>query len=171
MLPDGTRTVRIEAASLDGPMVGKFVSAEKFERSLPVGLPPTSCWRPIWPGRRSSAGGGDWRRPALGDMVRGRTLRPGSPSPAPVTRSASSGRSPTWEARRCLICLRLLLAAQVARLAALGYDVRCAFELELFVLEESIGEARARGFKRLTPLGGHDPKPLYVMQRAPSTSR
>ena len=126
---------------------------------------PTSSWRPIWPGRRSSAGG------ATGGPGAGRHgLRPD-----PATGVAEPGAGDTvgflgsftdLGARRCPSACACC-SAQVARLAALGYDVRCAFELELFVLEESIGEARALGFKRLTPLGGHDPKPLYVMQRAP----
>ena len=68
------------------------------------------------------------------------------------------------------VCPRLL-SAQVARLAALGYDVRCAFELELFVLEESIGEARALGFKRLTRSAATTPSRSTSCSERPSTSR
>jgi glutamine synthetase len=168
MLPDGTRMVRIEAASIDGPMVGKFLSAEKFERSLPDGVSLADfALATDLAGTPQLGWWGDWRAPALGDMV----LRPD-----PATGVAEPGAGDTVgflgsftdpEGTPLPVCPRSLLSAQVARLAALGYDVRCAFELELFVLEESMAEARALGFKRLTPLGGHDPKPLYVMQRAP----
>ena len=73
MLADGTEMVRLEATTLDGPLVGKHLSREKFERCLPdgvcmadfvlamdlAGTPQLGWW-------------GDWRRPALGDMY----LRP-----------------------------------------------------------------------------------------------
>jgi glutamine synthetase len=166
MLADGTRLVRIEAASLDGPMVGKFVSAEKFERSLPVGVSLADfVLASDLAGTPQLGWWGDWRRPALGDMV----LRP-DPATAVVEPGGTVsvlGSFTDREGTPLPVCPRSLLAAQVARLAALGYDVRCAFELELFVVEESIAEARACGFRGLTPLGGHDPKPLYVTQRAP----
>jgi hypothetical protein len=73
MLPDGTRTVRIEAASIDGPMVGKFLSAEKFERSLPGGVSLADfALATDLAGTPQLGWWGDWRAPALGDMV----LRP-----------------------------------------------------------------------------------------------
>ena len=38
MLADGTEMVRLEATTLDGPLVGKYLSREKFERCLPEGV-------------------------------------------------------------------------------------------------------------------------------------
>jgi glutamine synthetase len=65
------------------------------------------------------------------------------------------------------VCPRTLLQVQQDRLAASGLAAKCAFELEFFVVEESLGEARSRGFARTTPLGGHAHKMLYLTQRSP----
>ena len=168
MLPDWTRTVRIEGASIDGPPVGKFVSAEAFERCVPdgvcladfvlamdlAGTPHLGWW-------------GDWRRPALGDILLRPDLATGVTEPGPEGTVGFLGDFTDLDGAPLPVCPRSLLAAQVARLAAVGYEVRCAFELEFFVVEEPIAEARERGFRGLTPLGGHGHKMLYLTQRAP----
>ncbi len=73
MITDATAMVRVEGTSIDGPLVGKYLSREKFEHCLPDGIcladfvlamdlagtPQLGWW-------------GDWRQPALGDMY----LRP-----------------------------------------------------------------------------------------------
>jgi glutamine synthetase len=168
VLPDGTRTVRIEAASIDGPLVGKFVSAEMFERCLPdgvcladfvlamdlAGTPHLGWW-------------GDWRRPALGDILLRPDLTTGVAEPGPAGTVSFLGDFTDLEGAPLPVCPRSLLAAQVARLATLGYEVRCAFELEFFVVDEAVAAARDRGFGGLTPLGGDGHKMLYLTQRAP----
>lgn len=46
---------------------------------------------------------------------------------------------------------RELLRAQVAKAAAMGYGVRCAFEFEFIVLEETAHSLRQKNFEGLTP--------------------
>ena len=52
------------------------------------------------------------------------------------------------------ICPRNLVERLVARLADHGYDATVAVEIEATLFEESVQEARARGYRDLTPLGG-----------------
>ena len=67
------RMVRIEATTLDGPMVGKFVSAARFECSLPDGVCLADFVLAIdLAGTPQLGWWGEWRQPALGDMF----LRP-----------------------------------------------------------------------------------------------
>jgi glutamine synthetase len=110
---------------------------------------------------------GDWRRPALGDMVLRPDLATGVADPGDPGTVSFLGSFTDLDGTPLPVCPRSLLSAQVSRLAALGYDVRCAFELEFFLVEESMAKARERGFRGLTPLGGHGHKMLYLTQRAP----
>jgi glutamine synthetase len=65
------------------------------------------------------------------------------------------------------VCPRTLLRVQMDALTALGYEARCAFELEFFVVEERIDDARRRNFRNLTPLGSAHHKMVYLTQRSP----
>jgi glutamine synthetase len=168
MLADGTEMVRLEATTLDGPLVGKHLSREKFERCLPdgvcmadfvlamdlAGTPQLGWW-------------GDWRRPALGDMYLRPDLSTGVTDPDWPDTMSFLGSFTDLDGGPLPVCPRSLLRAQTDRLAAAGYAVRCAFEVEFFVVEESIAEARRRGIRGLTPLGGGLHKMLYLTQRSP----
>src|SRR5438067_8608610 len=50
---------------------------------------------------------------------------------------------------------RWVLKRQVARAAKLGYTVKTAAELELYVFRESYDEARAKRYHNLTPVSGY----------------
>jgi len=50
---------------------------------------------------------------------------------------------------------RWVLKRQVARAAKLGYTVKTAAELELYVFRESFEEARAKRYQNLTPVSGY----------------
>ena len=65
-------------------------------------------------------------------------------------------------------CYRGLLKRMVARLDALGLSVSVAPELEFSVFEQSLHEARERGYRDLTPLGG-DLRITYLMTRSPDS--
>jgi glutamine synthetase len=168
MVPDGTTMVRIDGTTLDGPTVGKFLSPTRFEACLPEGVcladfalaadlagtPQLGWW-------------GDWRQPALGDMY----LRP-DPSTGVADPDASHitcylGSFTALDGTPLPVCPRSVLHAQIERLARLGYQARAAFELEFFLVDESIGRARQQGFTGLTPLGGPGHKLPYVTQRGP----
>jgi glutamine synthetase len=168
MLPEGTRMVRIEASSIDGPLVGKFVSPEKFEHCLPDGVSLADFVLAMdLAGTPQLGWWGDWRQPALGDMLLRPDVSTGVAEPGLVGTVGFLGSFTDLDGTPLPVCPRSVLATQVARLAALGYEARCAFELEFFIVEESIADARQRGFTGLTPLGGHGHKMLYLTQRAP----
>jgi glutamine synthetase len=168
MIDDATTMVRLEATSLNGPLVGKFLSREKFDHSLPAGIcladfvlgmdlagtPQLGWW-------------GDWRQPALGDMYVRPDLSTGVTDPDAPDIVSYIGSFTDLNGAPLPVCPRSLLHTQVERLASLGYDAKCAFELEFFILEESIDNARRLRFKGLTPLGGHGHKMLYLTQRSP----
>jgi glutamine synthetase len=168
MLTDATTMVRVEGTTIDGPPVGKHLSREKFESCLPAGIcladfvlamdvagtPQLGWW-------------GDWRQPALGDMYLRPDLSTGVAEPDAPDTMSFLGSFTDLAGSPVPVCPRSLLRAQTDRLTALGYEARCAFELEFFVVEESIGESRKRGFKALTPLGGPGHKMLYLTQRSP----
>ena len=52
------------------------------------------------------------------------------------------------------ICPRNLVKRLVARLAEHGYTATVAVEIEATLFEESVQEARGKGYRDLTPLGG-----------------
>src|SRR4051812_43564700 len=168
MVAEGIRMVRLEATSIDGPLVGKHLSRDRFERCLPEGVcladfvlamdlagtPQLGWW-------------GDWRQPALGDMYLRPDLGTEVADPDAADTVSILGSFTDLSGAPLPVCPRSLLQSQVARLATLGYEARCAFELEFFVVEESLADARQRGFRRLTPLGGSGHKIVYLTQRAP----
>jgi glutamine synthetase len=166
--PAGPSTVRIEATTLDGPLVGKFVAPSKFERCLPDGVCMADFVLAMdLAGTLQLGWWGEWRQPALGDMYLRPDLSTGVADPdAPGTMSYL-GSFTDLEGTALPVCPRSLLQAQTDRLAARGYEAKCAFELEFFVIEESIGRARRQGFRELTPLGSHGHKMLYLTQRSP----
>ena len=65
-------------------------------------------------------------------------------------------------------CYRGLLKRMIARLEALGLAVSVAPELEFSVFEQSLQEARERGYRDLSPLGG-DLRITYLMTRSPDS--
>jgi glutamine synthetase len=164
----GIEVVRVEATAIDGPLVGKHVSRAKFEHALPSGLCLSDFVLAMDLGGRPQLGWWQaWRQDALGDLY----LRPdlstlvGLPDEPGV--ASCLGAFTDVAGVPIPVCPRSLLVAQAEALAALGYEVRCAFELELFVVEERIDEARRRGFRDLTPIGGRAEKIAYVTQRSP----
>ena len=168
MITDATAMVRLEATSIDGPLVGKYLSREKFEHCLPDGIcladfvlamdlagtPQLGWW-------------GDWRQPALGDMYLRPDLSTAVAEPDAPDIVSYLGSFTDLDGTPLPVCPRSLLHTQTQRMAALGFEAKCAFELEFFVVEESIEVARRRGFRGLTPLGGHGHKMLYLTQRSP----
>jgi glutamine synthetase len=160
--------VRVEATSLEGTLVGKHVSTAKFEHSLDAGFcladfvlamdiagtPQLGWWA-------------DWRQQALGDLYLQPDLSTLVIDDASSGLAACLGQFTDVQGVPIPVCPRTQLRAQVDALTALGYEARCAFELEFFIVEERIDEARRRDFKGLTPLGGAHHKMVYLTQRSP----
>jgi glutamine synthetase len=151
-LDDSIRVVRTEGAVPDGPLIGKYLSRDKFERSLPMGpaladfafaydlsgTPQLGWWH-------------DWRRPFLGDVHQRPDLdtltviRPGVASCIVDFVGVDGTPLP--------VCPRSVLKNVVARLAANGYAAKAACEIEGMAFTESYAEAKAKNFRDLTPLG------------------
>ncbi len=167
-LANDTTMVRIEGTTLDGPLVGKHVARQKFQHCLPEGVCLADFILGIdLAGTPQLGWWGDWRQPNLGDMY----LRPDLTTGVPVSDEPGVvsylGDFTHVDGTALPVCPRSLLRRQQDRLGALGFEARCAFEIEFFMVEESIADARRAGFKDLTPLGGARPKMAYLTQRSP----
>jgi glutamine synthetase len=168
VIDERAAVVRLEGTTLDGPLVGKFLARERFEQSLPAGVcladfvlgmdlagtPQLGWW-------------GDWRQPALGDMYLRPDLSTAMADPDAADVVGVLGTFTHLDGTPLPVCPRSILQHGVDRLAAAGFEARCAFELEFFVLEDSLAAARQRHFRGLTPLGGRGHKMLYLTQRSP----
>lgn len=146
-------SVQVQATNLDGTFVGKTLSVEKFVGGLDQGFafadvvfgndlgsfPVLGIPFPSWRGELDDI----FLRVDLDTLV---VWRPGV--------AAVIGDFWTAEGEPVSVCPRNLLRKVVARSTEAGYDVVAAVEIEATVFEESIQEARAKGFQGLTPLGG-----------------
>ncbi|GJF23683.1 glutamine synthetase family protein [Streptomyces sp. HO565] len=149
----GARAVRLEATNHEGCFLGKNVSPKKFAAGKDAGfafadllfgldlgnVPVFGSAYPAWRGhlddvylRPDMSTLVEWK-PGLHSVIGDYWLKDGTPVP---------------------VCPRNLVRKMVERLAATGFTARVAVEIEATVFEESIHEARARGYRDLTPLGG-----------------
>ena len=146
-------TIRVEGTNLDGSLLGKFVSPAKFLASVDVGVTVTDlvfgadlknvpymgfAW-PQWRGNLLDV----YLKPDLGTLV---VWRPGMASV--IADFCLADGTPLS------LCPRSLLKRHVGQLAEAGYSALTAIEIEASVFEESIHEARDKGFQGLRPLGG-----------------
>lgn len=147
------RAVRLEATNHEGSFLGKNVSPAKFEAGKEAGFAFADILFAIDLNNEIVLGDAfpEWRgnlydiqmvpdmatlvewKPGLDAVIGDYWLKDGTPVP---------------------ICPRNLVRRLVARLADLGYDATVAVEIEATLFEESVQEARARGYRDLTPLGG-----------------
>ncbi|WP_229052503.1 glutamine synthetase family protein [Aeromicrobium sp. Leaf350] len=150
---EGSRSVRLEATNHDGSFLGKIVSPAKFASGRESGFAFADILFAIDLGNEIVFGDAypDWRgnlydiqmvpdlstmvewRPGLDAVIGDYWLKDGSPVP---------------------ICPRNLLRRLVAQLGEHGLAVTTAVEIEATLFEESIHDARLRGYRDLTPLGG-----------------
>lgn len=146
-------SIQIQATNLDGTLLGKTLSPGKFLGGLDQGyafadvafgndlgnFPSMGFAFPSWRGELDDI----FLRPDL------TTLCVWSPGVAAVI-----GDFWTQEGTPLPVCPRNLLRKAAADAAELGYTAKAAIEIEATVFEESVQEARARGYRDLTPLGG-----------------
>ncbi|WP_030690398.1 glutamine synthetase family protein [Streptomyces globisporus] len=152
--PDSrVRAVRLEATNHEGCFLGKNVAPEKFDSGRNSGfafadllfgldlgnVPVFGAAYPEWRGhlddvylRPDPSTRVEWQ-PGLDSVIGDYWLKDGRPVP---------------------ICPRNLVRKMVDRLASNGFSAKVAVEIEATVFEESIHEARSRGYRDLTPLGG-----------------
>ncbi|GAB2738765.1 glutamine synthetase family protein [Salinifilum aidingensis] len=153
-VPDGrARTVRLEATNHEGSFLGKNVAREKFASGKDTGFafadllfgldlgnaPVFGAAYPEWRGHIDDV----YLHPDLSTLVE---WKPGL--------DAVIGDYWLKDGRPVPLCPRNLVRGMVDRLAAHGFTATAAIEIEATVFEESIHEARSRGYRGLTPLGG-----------------
>jgi glutamine synthetase len=146
-------SVQLQATNLDGTLVGKTLSRDKFLGGLDQGFafadvvfgndlgnfPAMGFAFPAWRGELEDI----FLRVDLDTLC---VWRPGV--------AAVIGDFWTKEGEPVSVCPRNLLRKVAAEAADLGYVVKAAVEIEATVFEESVQEARGKGYQGLTPLGG-----------------
>ncbi|MFE0021000.1 glutamine synthetase family protein [Amycolatopsis sp. NPDC059021] len=147
------RAVRLEATNHEGCFLGKVVSPRKFESGKHTGFPHADLLFGLDLGNLPVFGAAfpEWRghiddvylRPDPSTLVR---WKPGL--------DAVIGDYWLKDGRPVPLCPRNLVRRMVDRLAQHGYYATVAVEIEATVFEESIHEARSRGYRDLSPLGG-----------------
>jgi glutamine synthetase len=153
-LLDGVSVVRTEGAATDGLVLGKHLSRAKFERSLPLG-PALSDLIFLFDlrGTPQVAWWDDWRQPALGDIHQRPDLGTLVRVPHRPGLASCIVDHVTVDGEEIPVCPRLTLKRVVERLASHGFTARAAVEIEGMAFVESYDEARAKGYRGLTPLG------------------
>jgi len=161
----GIRTVRLETISLDGVMTGKYVAVNKFLSGIQDGYAFCDVIFGVDLSNEPQFGfnSGEWRgemgdiflRPDVATLV----VDPCEPGLAAVICDVTDRGG-----RPLPTCARSALRTQVQALEDLGYTIKAAIEIEATVFDDHIRDARDRGFRGLSPLGG-DAGPLYVLGR------
>lgn len=155
-LDDSIKIVRTEGVVPDGVVIGKYVSRDKFERSLPLG-PALADFAFAYDlaGTPQLGWWADWRQPFLGDVLQRPDLdtlievRPGVASCIVDFVGVDGTPLP--------VCPRSVLKSVVARLATNGFTAKASCEIEGMAFAESYTDAKAKGYKDLTPLGISQP--------------
>ena len=158
--------VRLVATNHDGLVLGKHMSVPKFLSALERGSPLADTAFGVDFSGEVALGWdwGPWRGEVTDIML--------VPDPSTLV------MDPNLEGWASVICdftdidgeplppcCRGLLKRMVARLGELGYTASVATEVEFMVFEQSIQEARAQGYRELTPLGGKG-RITYLMSRS-----
>src|SRR3954470_5398122 len=148
----GIEWVRTEGVSIDGLVIGKHLHRSKFVGALPLGNAITELvFGYDLGGTPYLAWWDEWRRDALGDFHQ---------RPDLDTLVVSADRANTaqvlcdtvgLDGSPLPVCARTALRAVVERLAEHGIEAKAAFEIEAIVFRESVVDARARNYRRLTP--------------------
>lgn len=147
------RAVRLEATNHEGSLLGKNVTPAKFESGKETGFAFADILFAIDLNNEIVLGDAfpEWRGnlydiqmvPDLATLVE---WKPGL--------DAVIGDYWLKDGRPVPICPRNIVRRLTARLADHGYVATAAVEIEATLFEESVREARARGYRALTPLGG-----------------
>lgn len=161
-------TVRTEGISLDGVAIGKYVSRNKFERALSSGvaLSDVNAFACDITGTPQFGWWAEWRPSFFGDVLQRPdpatlVIQPGTPGLAACVVDHTD-----VEGRPLPVCARTIVRQLTEQIAELGYEVRMSAELEATAFEESPAEARVKGYRDLTPLGGMINSPAYSVSVA-----
>ncbi len=157
--------IQTQAISLDGTIIGKYLSRDKFTASLPASLSIadlTLAWDIA--GAPHFGWWHEYRKSDFGDIH----LQPD------LSTLVSDGTDPSLG--HCIVDYvdsageyielgpRAQLRQTVNKLADMGLEATTAFELEFFLFNESYREAREKGYRNLTPVGA-SPSPIGYLNR------
>jgi glutamine synthetase len=147
------RQVRVEGTNLEGSFIGKVVSPAKFLSGLTSGFAFADVAFGLDMSNVPQFGFAmpDWRGDLLDIYLHVDldTLVEWGPGRASVI-----GDFRKADGEAISACPRATLRRITQDLAGLGYETLVAVEIEASLFEESIHEARAKGYRDLTPLGG-----------------
>ncbi len=151
--PTPARAVRLEATNHEGCFLGKTVTPKKFASGKDAGFAFADLLFGLDLGNLPVFGAAfpDWRG-HLDDVF----LRPDMSTLVEWQSGLHSVIGDYWlkDGTAVPICPRNLVRRMVDRLASHGFTATVAVEIEATVFEESVHEARSRGYRDLTPLGG-----------------
>jgi glutamine synthetase len=146
-------SVRVEGTNLEGAFIGKNVSPRKFRSGLESGFAFADVAFGLDLGNTPQFGFAmpEWRGDLADIFLHAdlSTLIEWSPGRASVI-----GGFWAPDGQPVSACPRNALQRMTRLLAEREYEARAAVEIEATVFEESIHEARRRGYRDLTPLGG-----------------
>lgn len=149
----GARTVRLEATNPEGCFLGKIVEGKKFASGVDSGFAFADLLFGLDLGNAPAFGFAypDWRG-HLDDVY----FRPDMSTLVEWEQGLDAVIGDYWlkDGTPVPLCPRNLVRKMVDRLSAVGFTATVAVEIEATVFEESIHEARTRGYRDLTPLGG-----------------
>jgi glutamine synthetase len=163
---DGISCVRLVGTNHDGLILGKYLSPQKFLSTLDGGsVMADTAFGVDFSGE--VAVGWDWGgwRGEVSDIRL--VPDPATLTPDPVCEgwATAIGNFTNMDGEPLPACYRGLLERMNARLANLGYETVVAPEVEFMVFEQPIQQARAQGYRELTPLGGPG-RITYLMTRS-----
>ncbi len=148
------RWVKTEGISIDGLVIGKHISREKFESALPLG----NAIADLVMG--SDLGGtpylawwDDWRRDAIGDFHQQPDLNTLVVAPDRSRTANVLCNTVNLNGEPVPACPRSTLQRVVQQLGELGYTAKAAFEIEAMLFSQSPASARACKYRNLTAMG------------------
>ena len=164
---NGITTVRLLGTNHDGLILGKYLSPQKFLSSLDGGSVMADTAFGVDPSGEVAVGWdwGGWR----GEVSDIRLVPDPSTLVADPAREGWAtviGDFTDMDDEPLPACYRGLLERMSDRLGGLGYEAVVGPELEFMVFEQPIQQARAQGYRELTPLGGPG-RITYLMTRSP----
>ena len=159
------KRVRTLATDLDGYALGKYCAREKFTKGLPIGHNLADA--ALGSDSESTPHLGFWhtfRRSVLGDIA----LSPDLSTLVPDGKDPDLGQVicdfTFLDGRPISLCPRTKLKQQVEKLDALGLSVKCTFELEFFLFDNSFDDAERKRYQNLSPVGASPLQTIYLLK-------
>ena len=151
---EGINVVRTEGVTPDGLVVGKYMSRNKFESSLPAGPALSDLAFAFDIGGTPYLGWwDDWRQPFLGDIHQRPDLDTLVRVPTKEGLATVIVDHTNVDGVPLPVCPRSVLKSVVERLGSHGLSARAAFEIEGMVFTDDYNAAKAKGYRDLAPLG------------------